>query len=91
MEQGKSSAIYINPLVLRQAIGSMADAVAEEIDELKRDMASDLETHVNLLTNRIQNAQLSADRAENEQVKFKFQIERLQEEIQRRVAAPEVP
>jgi len=58
--------------VLRQAIGTMADAVADEIDELKRDMAADIESKVNLMGNRVQNAQLSADRAENEQAKLRF-------------------
>ena len=30
--------------VLRQAIGTMADAVAEEIEELKRDLTSEIES-----------------------------------------------
>ena len=50
----------------------MADAVAEEIDELKRDIASEVESKVSQLTNRLQNTQLSADKVENEHVKLRF-------------------
>ena len=42
--------------MLRQAIGTMADAVADEIDELKRDMTAEFESKVNLVQNRVQNA-----------------------------------
>lgn len=58
--------------VLRQAIGTMADAVAEEIDDLKKDFAADYEAKINLVGTRVQNAQLSADKAENEQAKMRF-------------------
>ena len=64
----------------------MADAVADEIDELKRDMAADVESKVGLMANRVQNAQLCADRAENEQAKLKFQIDRIAEEMQRKMS-----
>ena len=50
----------------------MADAVAEEFEELKRDLTSEIESQVKLVTNRVQNAQLSADKAENEHAKLKF-------------------
>ena len=39
--------------VLRQAIGTMADAVADEIDELKRDVVSEVESKINLMGNRV--------------------------------------
>ena len=42
--------------VLRQAIGTMADAVAEEIDDLKKDFAADYEAKINLVGTRVQNA-----------------------------------
>ena len=58
--------------VLRQAIGTMADAVAEEIDDLKKDFAAEYEAKINLVGTRVQNAQLSADKAENEQAKMRF-------------------
>ena len=64
----------------------MADAVADEIDELKRDMSADFESKIGLMGTRVQNAQLSADRAENEQAKFKFQIDRIADEMQRKMA-----
>ena len=41
----------------------MADAVAEEIEDLKKDMFIDFEAKVNLLSTRVQGAQLGADRA----------------------------
>lgn len=50
----------------------MADAVAEEIDDLKKDFAADYEAKINLVGTRVQNAQLSADKAENEQAKMRF-------------------
>ena len=59
----------------------MADAVAEEIEDLKKDMFIDFEAKVNLLSTRVQGAQLGADRAQNEQAKLQFQIDRLAEEI----------
>ena len=52
--------------VLRQAIGTMADAVSDEIEELKRDMTNQMEQKVGILTNRVQNSQLCADRVEND-------------------------
>lgn len=58
--------------MLRQAIGTMADAVADEIDELKRDMTADFESKVNLVQNRVQNAQMTADKVENEQAKMRY-------------------
>jgi len=33
----------------------MADAVAEEIDDLKREMAADFEGNLRLLSNRVEN------------------------------------
>ena len=67
--------------VLRQAIGTMADAVADEIEDLKKDITTQVEQKVNILTNRLQNAQLTADRAENEQTKIKYHLERLNQDV----------
>ena len=66
---------------MRQAIGTMADAVADEIEDLKKDITTQVEQKVNILTNRLQNAQLTADRAENEQTKIKYHLERLNQDV----------
>ena len=58
--------------MLRQAIGTMADAVADEIDELKRDITAEFESKVSLVQNRVQNAQMTADKVENEQAKMRY-------------------
>lgn len=71
--------------VLRQAIGTMADAVADEIEELKKDITAGFEQKVGILTNRVQNAQLSADRTENEQAKIKFHLERLGQDVSQKL------
>lgn len=81
--------------VLRQAIGTMADAVAEEIDDLKKDFVTDFEGKLNLLTTRVQNAKLDTDRTEGEQAKLRYQLDRILQEFQHQKAvasaAPEVP
>ena len=59
----------------------MADAVADEIDDLKRDLAAEVENKINLMSSRVQNAQLNADRAENEQAKLRFLIEKMSEDL----------
>ena len=51
--------------VMRQAIGTMADAVADEIDDLKKEFAAEIDCKLTLVSNRVENAQLSADKAEN--------------------------
>ena len=64
----------------------MADAVADEIDELKRDITAEFESKVSLVQNRVQNAQMTADKVENEQAKMRYQIERIGEEINHKLA-----
>ena len=63
----------------------MADAVADEIDEIKRDITEEVETKLNLMGNRVQNAQLCADRAENEQAKLKFELEKVSQDLKNRM------
>ena len=41
----------------------MADAVSEEIDELKRGITQEFETKLNLLGNRIDNSSLSTEKS----------------------------
>ena len=40
---------------MRHAIGTMADAVADEIDDLKRDISAEMESKFSLNNNRVQN------------------------------------
>ena len=77
----KVDAVESQCVVLRQAIGTMADAVADEIDDLKRDLQSEVESRLSNIANRVQNSQLSSDKVENEQIKLRFQLDRLSEDM----------
>ena len=65
----------------------MADAVADEIDDLKSSITAEVESKMNMVMNRIQNAQLSADKTENEQAKLKFNLDRLSQEVAMKLSA----
>ena len=67
--------------ILRQAIGTMADAVSEEIDELKRGITQEFETKLNLLGNRIDNSSLSTEKSQVEINRMTFEIDRLKEDF----------
>ena len=49
----KVDAVESQCVVLRQAIGTMADAVADEIDDLKRDLQSEVESRLSNIANRV--------------------------------------
>lgn len=66
----KIEAVESQCQVLRQAIGTMADAVADEIDDLKKEFTAELDLKLTLVSNRVENAQLSAEKAENQNAKL---------------------
>ena len=59
----------------------MADAVSEEIDDLRATLSQEVESKINLVHNRIQNCQLVADKADNTSSKLQFEIDRLKNEL----------
>ena len=60
---------------MRQAIGTMADAVTDEIDGLRKEINTEVDSKLNTVTDRVQNVQLNIDNSENEQAKLKFQLD----------------
>ena len=74
--------------ILRQAIGTMADAVSEEIEELKRGMTQEFETKLNQVGNRIDNSSLSTEKTQVEMNRMSFEIDRLREEFSSRMTTP---
>ena len=60
---------------MRQAIGTMADAVTDEIDGLRKEINMEVDSKLNTVTDRVQNVQLNIDNSENEQAKLKFQLD----------------
>ena len=60
---------------MRQAIGTMADAVSDEIDGLRKEITTEVDSKLNTVTDRVQNVQLNIDNSENEQAKLKFQLD----------------
>ena len=53
----------------------MADAVTDEIDGLRKEINTEVDSKINTVTDRVQNVQLNIDNNENEQAKLKFQLD----------------
>ena len=50
----------------------MADAITDEIEGLRNEVITEVDSELNTVTDRVQNVQLSIDGCENEQAKLKF-------------------
>ena len=59
----------------------MADAVSEEIDELKQNFDQQIDFRMSQIANRLQNTQLGVDKGENEIQKISFEVDKLREDI----------
>lgn len=60
--------------VLKQAIGTLADAVSEELDS-QRQAVSDVDRRVSNNNHRLENLDLSLKQQENEMVKVKLEFQ----------------
>ena len=77
--------------VLKQAIGTMADAVSEEIEELKRGLNTDFESKIKIVCNQIENSKLTHDKSQVEQNKIQFELEKLKEDVYNRFPQNVIP
>ena len=62
----------------------MADAVAEEIEELKKSLSADFESKINVMGNRISNSTLTVEKSQVEQNRLQFELEKLREDVSNR-------
>ena len=63
----------------------MADAVSEEIEELKVSLNQQIESKLSTVTNRLQNTQLGVDKNETEISKVVFELDKLRDDVLTRV------
>ena len=84
-QNAKIDAVENQCSVLKQAIGTMADAVADEIEELKKGLSTDFDSKIKMLGNRIENSALSTEKGQVEQNRLQFELEKLREDVFSRV------
>ena len=59
----------------------MADAVSEEIEELKYSLNAEFESKLNVMANRIENSTLTAEKSTVDQSRLQFELEKLKEDV----------
>ena len=67
--------------VLKHALGTFADAVSDEIEELQRSLTEELDHKIAHLEAKIDNLSLVQSKADNENGKILFDIQRIKEEM----------
>ena len=59
----------------------MADAVSEEIEELRKSLSADFESKINVMNNKFENSALSVEKGQVEQNRLQFELEKLREDV----------
>ena len=67
--------------VLKHALGTFADAVSDEIEELQRSLTEELDHKIAHLEAKIDNLSLVQSKADNENGKILLDIQRIKEEM----------
>lgn len=67
--------------VLKHALGTFADAVSDEIEELQRSLTEELDHKIAHLEAKIDNLSLVQSKADNENGKILFDMQRIKEEM----------
>ena len=67
--------------VLKHALGTFADAVSDEIEELQRSLTEELDHKIANLEAKIDNLSLVQSKADNENGKILFDMQRIKEEM----------
>ena len=80
-QNAKIDAVENQCSVLKQAIGTMADAVSDEIEELKKGLSTDFDSKIKVLGNRLENCALSSEKGQVEQNRLQFELEKLKEDV----------
>ena len=63
-----------NNQVLKQAIGTFADAVSEEIEELQRNLTEEMDSRVNRMEHKIAELSTQQTSREQDQAKLLFEV-----------------
>ena len=67
--------------VLKHALGTFADAVSDEIEELQRSLTEELDHKIAHLETKIEGLSLSKSKSDNDNAKIVFDIQRMKEEL----------